>query len=201
MDIRYCLLQDNSISKSKFKEFERLVPIFLKDIEKKYNIKYKKGCHKCSDLYVILATTELTNAIFNSGENIDFSWTDQSCNVITFGFNNWDNLKLDGDKEKYRKYVIHHEFLHAFPFYLGHNKDVCSKNDNYNVMYQQTRNAEGLGRIQKTVCETGEIELPDITVDLKNEFKKLNSQQTAIKKKRYNLLKRFQTAKVKRKTS
>ena len=194
--IKYCLLKDNTISSEDFKEFEQKVPIFLKDIETKYEVTYKRGCVNCSHLHVILASALLTNSIFKTDEKINFSWTDQSCNVIMFCYDNWKYKYLEENKptnELYKKYVVQHEFLHAFPFYLDHNEDVCNKeNKGYNVMYQQTRNASDKGVKPKQKCEKKIIDLPDIKIFLKNEFEKLNNKKEKILIRKTQLLEKIQ---------
>lgn len=158
--IRYYLTKDKSVSEKDFNEFIKLVELSLKDITKKSNIKYKKSCIQCSHIHVILASTDFVNKIFpkdnkNDEKDIEFSWTDQSCNIIMINYDNWKNKKISNDNQLYKKYVIQHEFLHAFPFFLNHTDEICNKeNNNYNVMYQQTRNASDtkINKIQDKIC-------------------------------------------------
>lgn len=201
MDIRYCLLKDKTISNSDFTLFKKQVSVFLKDIENKYNVKYKRTCLKCAHIHVILASKELTNSLFKqANETIDFSWTDQSCDIIMFCFDNWKYLYLDHTSETnklYQKYVILHEFLHAFPFYLDHiYSSSCNENGKYNVMYQQTRNASVKNKIPKQICIKKEIELPDIEINLKNEIKDYNKRKAEIQQKKKSLFKKIQSQKI-----
>jgi len=188
MEVRYCLMKGKTISNSDFKEFEELVPLFLKDLEKKYNVKYVKGCVNCADVHAVLASKKLTNSVFGKDEKIDFSWTNLDCNVIMFCFENWKKLKLDkskNDNELYKKYVVLHEFMHAFPFYLDHNMKDCNENGKYNVMYQQTRTANNGGE-----CRVKEIYLPIISSEkFKNEF--LNYNKSSMKTKKENFFKKI----------
>jgi len=203
MEVRYCLLKDKTISLKQFNEFKKLVPEFLKDLEKKYKIKYKLGCVNCSHLHVILACAELTNSVFKNNEKnneeINFSWTDQKSNIIMFCFENWRDKYLNPSNEEdlYKRYVVLHEFLHAFPFYLGHVDSVCNDNGGYNVMYQQTRIACNKNGIPKKECKLKKIILPDLTettYNLKNEYAKW--QDTEAQELKRQSLKKIQSIKI-----
>jgi hypothetical protein len=65
--------------------------------------------------------------------------------TIYFSYNNWiSGAKFEGSLSEYRSYLIKHEFLHCYPFYLDHpSKTILRKYCRlYNflpIMYQQTK--------------------------------------------------------------
>jgi len=71
-------------------------------------------------------------------------------------------MSIDNKPELYKEYVILHEFLHAFPFYIGHDENNCI-NDNYSVMFQQTRIADCKNKNKKQTkkCNKSIISLPN----------------------------------------
>lgn len=200
MKIRYCLLKDKKIPLDDFVEFNRLVPIYLKDIEKKYGVEYESSCINLSHLHIILATSELTNKIFNNNESIDFSWTNLGCDIIMINYDNWKHKYLEPNKKinnLYKKYVVLHEFLHASPFNFGHLQKNCNTNGGYNVMYQQTRNAVNIGGKLNKKCINNKIVLPDLVDnELKMKINKMIKRQEEIFKEKYRFITKIQKTKL-----
>jgi hypothetical protein len=161
MEIRYAILDTNEYPSSEQSTFINDIRKFSKDIENEYNVTYRKTCLKCSHILIVLASTTLIKNHFKSKEL--FSWTDQKANVIFFSYENWKNLTLKKSSVLYRKYLVMHELLHAYPFYSGHTDKRCSKKGAYNVMYQQTRNT----RVSpEPVCSVSSFEFPDINISI-----------------------------------
>lgn len=127
-----------------------------------HNIKYKETCYKCAHIHVFMANKNIINSIFPSKEDINLSWTDQRSNIIGICYENWKH-KYIHSRKLYKHYVIMHEFLHAYPFYLGHSKKRCINNA-YSIMYQQTRIAGDKKEKtkQKKKCKKKKLNLSDI---------------------------------------
>ena len=184
MLIRYCLLKYDTVPDNDFVNFINEVPKILKTLETKYKITYGQGCIKCSDLHIILIPSKIINKITKDGELIDLSCTFLPSNIIMISYENWMNKCLNNDDKLYKKYVILHEFMHAYPFYLEHVEESCHKNGGFNVMFQQTRNSFEKNKNLKLICNP-EIVLPEIELShkkLKNDFDKLKSQRLTAKK-------------------
>jgi len=66
-------------------------------------------------------------------------------NEIYFSYENWvTGANFNGSLEEYHSYLIKHEILHCFPFYLDHPsktilRKYCRKYGKLPIMYQQTK--------------------------------------------------------------
>jgi len=161
MEILYALIKSDDIPGNDMKLFEHsLSNILISISEKNKNITYKKGCKSCAHIHIVLAKQRTLDHIFPHTD-LNFSWTDQKSNFIMFSYENWKNMYLHEDNTFYQKYVIIHEFLHAFPFYQNHNKNTCNENSEYNVMYQQTRNSYPKNKIKPNHCNNKRLVIPD----------------------------------------
>jgi hypothetical protein len=160
MNVRVCLIKNKYTEKSHGK-FKNDLTVYLKELSIQFpGIKYELTCHKCAHIYVALVNKDDINTVFPSDELKGFSVTDLRANVIFICYENWNNMKLNNSSKLYRKYVIIHEFLHAFPFYVGHCENSC-ENGSYNVMFQQTRIAGTSDKQQMKKCLKSDIFLPN----------------------------------------
>lgn len=167
MEITYCIIKNHNLPKQDMIKFKKQVKSVLSTIPK---VTYKETCCKCADIHVILEKQDIVNKVIGSDEK--FSWTDQRANVIMFSYENWKNNTLHNSHKTYQEYVILHEFFHAYPFYKNHDTTSCNSNGKYNIMYQQTRNAD-----QGEICDKVEFDFGSLdTFDKPKNMKKFKQK-------------------------